>query len=296
MTKSHEKHQLDAKGFADNWMPPFSNDHQLLRARIDFFRNTDNKTLSYITTEYSKFVDEFERSLQKHKYINLTGLNLFEQKDVIIGCQHFLDQMILTYGLDNIQVLKNGYPYYDKLKPSLQRIDPEGIVAGKPLVLEYPFPNAMAEHPRYTEIITKCRELGVDVYLDCAWLPVSWDIDIDLSEPCIKGMAISLSKCFGLHWNRIGVRWMKYKTNDTIAIENQYRMVSYPNVMIGRYYLDLFPMDYLISKYKKTYFDLCAKHDLVPGKTIMSAYDKKKKHKVGVANLLLNKNVNATPK
>ena len=65
-------------------------------------------------------------------------------------------------------------------------------------------------------------------------------------------------------------------------------MVSYPNVMIGKYYLDKFPMDFLVSKYKQSYHELCTKHNLTPYKNIMTAYSKKKVTTVGVANLLLN--------
>lgn len=288
MTNQQERH-LDKHGFAENWVPPFSNDSDLLRARIDFFQNTNKKSISYITTEYSEFIERFEKSLLEHKYINVTGLELFGQKDVITGCQHFLDQMILTHGLDNLQVFKGGYPYYNKLKPNLEHVELENLVAGKPLILEFPFSRTGDKHPQYDEIIKKANELGIDVYLDCAWLPVGWDLDLDLSEKCIKGVAMSLSKSFGLHWSRIGVRWLKHSTNDTIAIENKYRMVSYPNVMIGKYYLDRFEMDHLITKYKESYLELCRNHDLVPGKTIMNAYSKQKGHSVGVANLILNK-------
>jgi len=290
MTNQYQK-ALDDKGFALDWVPPFSNDKELLQARIDFFKNSDNKTTSYITTEYVSFIKKFEDSLLKHRYIKVTGLELFVQKDVITGCQNFLDQMIMTHGLDNLQVLKNGYPYYNRLKPNLKRVDLDSIVTGKPLIIEYPFPNARAEHPMYNEILDKANNIGVDVYLDCAWLPIGWDLDLDLSKECIKGVAMSLSKCFGLHWSRIGVRWLKTETNDTIKIENEYRMVSYPNVMIGKYYLDRFDMDFLVTKYKKSYFELCSLYNLVPGKTIMNAYSTERGDNVGVAKLLVNKNV-----
>lgn len=280
---------LDEHGFAHNWFPPFSNDKELLKARIDFFKNSGSKTIPYITTEYSAFIEKFEESLLNHQYIRITGLELFKHKDVITGCQNFLDQMIMTYGLDNLQVLENGYGYYNKLKPDLKRVDLDNIVGGKPLIIEYPFPSDREEHPQYNEILDKATNIGVEVYLDCAWLPIGWDLNLDLSRECIKGVAMSLSKCYGLHWSRIGVRWLKEQKQDTIRIENEHRMVSYANVMIGKYYLDRFPMDYLVTKYKKSYFELCNEYDLVPGKTIMNAYSREKKYNVGVAKLLLNK-------
>lgn len=279
---------FDDKGLAIDWIPPFSNDRQLLEARGDFFKNKENKSFPYITSEYNDFINAFQQSLLSHQYIKIKGLDLFTQRDVITGCQHFIDQIIMTHGLQNIQVFKGGYHYYRKLNPEFAHVDLESMMPGKPLILEYPFPSSGDRHPQYNEIISRADDMGIDVYLDCAWLPCAWEQELDLRPQCIKGMATSLSKPFGMHWCRIGVRWLKHETNDTIKIENQYRMVSYPNVMIGKYYLDKFPMDYLITKYKKNYYDLCNSHDLEPLKTLVSAYSRENKGMVGVANLLLN--------
>jgi len=279
---------FDEKGLAIDWVPPFSNDKHLLQARVDFFKNKNNESTRYIISEYDDFINSFEKSLLAHKFIQIKGLELFVQRDVITGCQHFIDQMIMTHGLENIQVFKGGYNYYQKLDPDFAHVDLESMEPGKPLILEHPFPSNGDSHPQYNDIIKKANEIGVDVYLDCAWLPIAWDQELDLDEDCIKGMAVSLSKCFGLHWSRIGVRWLKHEAKDTIQIENAYRMVSYPNVMIGKYYLDKFPMDYLVNKYKKSYYDLCDTHDLEPYKNIMNAYSEQNGKTVGVANLLLN--------
>jgi hypothetical protein len=281
----------DNNGFSLNWVAPFSQDRELLQSRIDFFRNTSNKTMTYITSEYEDFIKKFEESLAAHKYINIKGLERFEQKDVIIGCQHFIDQLIMTHGLCNLQVLKGGYTYYEKLDANFKYAQVDQLVADKPLILEYPFPSEGDRHPKFEDIINRATEIGMDVYLDCAWLPVGWELDLDLGAECIKGLAISLSKPYGLHWSRVGVRWTKSKVHDTISIENKYRMVSYPNVMVGKYYLDRFPMDYLVSKYKNDYTRMCQTHGLESRKTIMSAYSKTEGCMVGLANALVKKDV-----
>lgn len=284
------QHDLDADRLGIGWYPPYSGDRDLLRARVDFFKNIENKTMKYITSNYSDFIESFEKSLYQNKNISIHGLELFKQKDVITGCQHFIDQMIMTHGLDNLQVFKGGYNYYQRLNANFRFVNLDTMEAGRPLILEYPFPKFGAEHPDFQKIIKKSNNLGIDIYLDCAWLPVSWDLKLDLGQPCIKGIAISLSKCFGLHWSRIGVRWMKEHTEDTISIENNFRMVSFPNVMIGKYYLDTFPMDFLIEKYKDKYLNVCKDLDLVPTNNIINAYSKKKQSMVGIANAIIKNN------
>lgn len=252
-----------------NNIPPFSNDEMLLKTRIDFYRSNN---LKFITTEYKDFISAFECSIKENKSIKILGLDKFRYKDVIIGCQHFLDNLIIEHGLNNLQFFEGGYGYFKKLNPNLQHTTLDTLQLGKPLIIEYPFPKYQGEHPQYHEIIQCCNEKNIDVYLDCAWLPISWDLELDLDQPCIKGLAISLSKNYGLHWSRIGVRWHRNLKKDSIFLQNQYRMISYSNLIIGKFYLDKLPMDYIVQKYKEKYINICKEFDLLPGKTIMVAH------------------------
>jgi len=222
-------------------------------------------------SSYEQFISAFEKSLIENKSIEITGLESFKQKDVIVGCNHFIDEMIMTHGLDNVQHF-GGYNYYKKLDGKSKVVTLDTLEGGKPLILECPFPQFGGLHPEQDQIIKKCNELNIDVYLDCAWLPVSWDIKIDLNEPCIKGVAISLSKCFGLHWSRIGVRWLKEEKQDSIWLQNKHNMISFPNVMLGKYYLDRLPMNYLVEKYREKYYELCKSFDHKPGNVIMISH------------------------
>lgn len=267
-------------------IPPFSNDEVLLKTRIDFYKSNN---LKFITMEYKDFISAFENSIKENQSIKISGLDKFLYKDVIIGCQHFLDNLIIEHGLENLQFFEGGYGYFKKLNPNLQHATLETLQVGKPLVLEYPFPKYQGEHPQYKEIIKSCNEKNVDVYLDCAWLPISWELDLDLNQPCIKGLAISLSKGYGLHWNRIGVRWQKNQKKDSIFLQNEYRMISYSNLIIGKFYLDRLPIDYLVQKYKKKYISICKEFNLLPGNTIMVARSLNGQN-YSLKNSLLNEN------
>ena len=272
-------------------VPPLSNDKKLLELRINFFKNVQNKTMKYILSSYEQFISAFEKSLIKNKSIEITGLESFKQKDVIVGCNHFIDEMIMTHGLDNVQHF-GGYNYYKKLDGKSKGVTLDTLEGGKPLILECPFPQFGGLHPDQDKILKKCNDLKIDVYLDCAWLPVSWDIKIDLNEPCIKGMAISLSKCFGLHWSRIGVRWLKEEKQDSIWLQNQHNMISFPNVMLGKYYLDRLPMNYLVEKYREKYYELCKSLNHKPGNVIMISHAHDNSSIYGTAKDLLNNEKN----
>jgi hypothetical protein len=272
-------------------VPPLSNDKSLLELRVKFFKNTENKTMKYIASSYEDFISAFETSIKENKSFKISGLENFKQRDVIIGCNHFIDELIMTHGLDNIQQL-GGYNYYKRLDPAIKNTTLDTLEQGKPLILEFPFPKFGGAHPDYNEIIKKCNDLKIDVYLDCAWLPVSWDIDLDLNEPCIKGMATSLSKCFGLHWSRIGVRWLKEERTDSISLQNQHNMISFANVMIGKYYLDRLPIDHLINKYKEKYFSICKDLEHKAGNVLLISHAHDHSEIYGTANHLLNNGKN----
>ena len=273
-----------------DWIPPMSNDKELLKLRVDFFKNYDNKTLKYINLEYHEFITSVEKAIKENDSLILNGLEFFPYKDIIIGCHHFVDELITKYGLNNIQLFHGGYDYYKKLDPNIQFTTLDTLQPKKPLILEYPFPKYLDEHPEYKDIIKKCNNIDIDVYLDCAWLPVSFDLNLNLNEPCIKGMAMSLSKCYGLHWNRVGVRWLKNKTIDSISLQNENRMISFSNIMIGKYYLDRLPLNFLIKKYQKMYYQICEQLSLKSGKVILGAHSFDYKHKYGLKDLFLTKN------
>lgn len=265
-------------------LPTISGDELLLQTKKDFFEGNANNH----NTSYNTFIDKFENSLYQNKSINVRGLAEFRYKDVIVGCQHFIDNLIMIYGLNNLQLLEHGYGYYKKLNPYIKYATLETLDSTKPLVIEYPFPGYLGEHIHFKQIIEKCNKENIDVHLDCAWLTASFDLDYVFDYPCVKSIGMSLSKCFGLGWNRIGVRWRKYPVVDSITLQNENDMVSKTNVAIGSYYLDRLPMDYLVSKYRNKYFDVCKKLYLRPSNIIHAAFSIDRSKLFGLRDLLLN--------
>lgn len=280
---------FDHNDIEQGWVPPLSNDKSLLELKVRFFQNHGNQTMKYVISTYEDFISSFEKAIENNESFTVSGLENFNQKDVIVGCNHFLDELIMTHGLESIQHL-GGYGYYKKLDPRVKHASVDTLVKGKPLILEYPFPKYGGEHKDHKAIMKKCNDLEIDVYLDCAWLPTSWDIHLDLNEPCIKGLAMSLSKCYGLHWSRIGVRWLRNEKKDSIWLQNKHRMVSFASVMLGKYYLDRLPIDYLVKKYKQRYYEVCDFFNHKPGNTIMISHSHDNEEIYGIAKCLIGSN------
>ena len=123
------------------------------------------------------------------------------------------------------------------------------------------------------QILQICTEKNINVHLDCAWLSSAFDIDFDFDRPCIKSFAMSLSKAFNLHWNKIGIRWSRNKNDsDGITIQNNTGAISRLNMYMGQKYIEKFPIDYLCRKYKDEYFQICRSLKLRPSNIIHACF------------------------
>ena len=65
-------------------------------------------------------------------------------------------------------------------------------------------------------------------------------------------------------------------------------MISFPSVMLGKYYLDRLPMNYLVEKYREKYYDLCKSLDHKPGNVVMLSHSHDNSMIYGTAKDLLN--------
>ena len=217
--------------------------------RKDYFEQSqkDCKTINY-----EEFTARFEFAIQSSDQNTFFGFTAFPHKDVIIGCQHYIDNLISKSGLNNLQIFEHDYHYYKKLNPNIKYVTVDTLQTGKPLLIALPFPGHLGIHRQMDEILRICNEKHIDVHLDCAWMMSAFDIDFSFSQPCIKSFAMSLSKAYALNWNKVGVRWSRnIDETDSITIMNKSNMIPKSLLSIAEYYMDHLPVDYLCSTFKK---------------------------------------------
>ena len=222
-----------------------------------------------------KFVSLFDSYVGSSKCFKLQNIDLFPIKETIIGCHHYIDGIMMQYGIKNVQVLEHEYKYYEKLNPNWQWAIPGHLKPYQPLIIATPFPGYLDLHPNFNNLLDEALEKHIDVHLDCAWLSCSNNVTIDVSHPSIKTIGISLSKGFASSWNRIGIRYSKEENlTDPITIFDKARMCPEPCVRAGISLLETVPIDYMWNTYGKKYYDLIGKHNLDEGKILFAAYGK----------------------
>ena len=241
---------------------------------VEFRQNIiSNNNLYQGTTLYSTFIESSQEYFLSSKINLLSGLDSMTSTDIILGCHHFIDNLILKHGLNNLQIFEHDYKYDSRLVPTISYSKVGELVPEKPVLIAAPFPGALGLHSDWAEILDECDQKKIPVHIDGAWLSSAKDIHLDLTRTCIQSIGISLSKGLGLHWNRVGVRWSKTQDpTDSITIMNKFNMIPEAVVRIGMSALNTVPIDYLWNKYEKQYQQICRELFLRPSKIIHAAF------------------------
>jgi hypothetical protein len=202
----------------------------------------------------------------------LIGLKNMPSTDIILGCHHFIDNLILKHGIDNLQIFEHDYKYYARLNPDISYVKITNLVPKKPLLIAAPFPGALDLHWNWSEILDECDQKQIPVHIDGAWLSSAKNINIDLTRPCIQSIGISLSKGLGLDWNRVGIRCSKTTDpTDSITIMNSFNMIPELLVRTGIAALQTVPVDYLWNRYGQQHQSICQELLLRPTNIIHAA-------------------------
>lgn len=236
------------------------------------------------------FKQKITQRLNTLTFNEIIGLDLFPHKDLITGCNHFIDNVIMQYGLKNIQIFEHDYSYYKRIRPNITYTTLETLDPNKPLLMAAPFPGHLGLHRQFKQIIKRCEEIGTKVYLDGAWFPPSFGILLDLTSPCIESIAFSCSKAYDLGDNRIGIRYSKHKkTTDSITQLNDRNMISRLSYQIACKFLDNFAYDHIVSLYKEDYDKVVKDLKLRPSNMVHAVFSIDWKNLYGIKDVLPKK-------
>ena len=254
-------------------------DNRIEQAQLDVLNGKLDKDVS--DSVYDNFKIEAEQWFTNSELNNLTGLETFPRKDIIMGCTQFIDAQ---YMKGSVQVLKGDYRYHWRLDNDISYSVPGYLRPNVPLIIALPFPSTGAPHTQMKEILDESMEKSIPVHIDGAWISCCRDIDFDFSQPAIHSVGVSLSKGLGLGWNRIGLRWTKDTKADAVTIMNDFRMNNRALAMIGLHFIRNFAPDYLWKTHSNNYYKVCNDFGLTPTKSIYLAL--RNGYPVGVSPLL----------
>ena len=231
---------------------------------------------------YKDFTELAKDHILNNPMNNLSGLESFGRIDICNGCTQFIDTLYMNHG--SLQVIQGDYRYHSRLNPELIYSVPGNLIPQKPLVIALPFPSLGSIHPQMKEILDECLEKEIDVHIDGAWISCSHGINWDFSHMAIRSVCYSLSKGYGLGWNRVALRHSRLAKPDSITIMNDFHMNNRALFLVANHFLRNLPKNHLWDTHGVNYYKVCNDFNLQATQSIHIAM--RNNQPVGVAPLL----------
>jgi len=233
---------------------------------------------------FREFLPLANEWFQSTKNNQISGWSEFPCHDVTMGCTHYIESLIGKYGWDGFQILKNEYAYYTLMGKHGVAVD--DLKPNKPLLITIPHWTWCDIRPEWNDILTIAKERNIDIHIDMAWMLTARDIEIDLSHPCIKSFAMSMSK-LKLEWSRVGVRWSRQRSMDSVTIFNEYyKITNTIMTSVGGFFMENIERDHLWNRYKSAHHDLCNQLNISPTKIVHIAKDNDTGESLGIGRFL----------
>lgn len=218
------------------------------------------------------------------KINQLDGVDQFPFQDVIHGCTHYIENLVLKHGWSGIQVLNYEYAYYGLM--GKHGVTPDQLQAEMPLIVSLPNWRWLDLRADWPEILKICEQRRIPIHIDMAWITAAQGIELDLAHPAIESFAMSLSK-YAMEWNRVGIRWCRQRTMDSITIFNHFeRSANTGLTSAGAWIIDQLPRDYGWINYGQRHQEISQRLAAQPSNIIHAVL--KDSEPYGIADLLVS--------
>lgn len=201
------------------------------------------------------------------RLVSLKGVEQFPCVDVTCGNTHYIESFVLKHGWDGFQILKREYAYYKLM--GKHGVELDELEPNKPMIVTIPDFFTGGIRSEWQELLNVAQERNIDLHLDLAWIVMAKGIELNLDHPAIKSFGMSMSKLH-LNWNRVGLRWSRQRTMDSITILNHYYKsdINTNIFSCGMYHMQNLDRDYAWNTYGDLNHDICTKLDLTQTKFV----------------------------
>ena len=225
----------------------------------EYFKSHYNH--NYICEHKHKLVAEFiERFVPwlNQGHLKFKGLKDFKNVYITNGVTEFIQIVIPDHNLRPITHHKKEYSAY---KAHAGEYIKSGVkLDNKVDVISLPFCRTADIHPKTCEILDKPS------LVDLAWAGNSGIKEtFDLSK--VDYATFSFSKCFGVHYHRIGISFSK-KPIETLDLEKGFDYVNVVSMELMKFIMKRMTPSFLYDKYKDIAHKFCVENDLEPTKSL----------------------------
>ena len=219
-----------------------------------------------------KFLDRYDQWIKSTNLNTLKGLDNFPFRCYSSGTTEGFDKFYQRNHARRFRCFRGEYMYHKLAWRDTHDwcwLEDDGLDAHDAVIISLPFADTGDKHSEYHTLLERCSELKIPVLVDCAYFGICQDIEFDFSYDCITDITFSLSKIFPVAYARIGMRYSKEDTDDTMFV---YHKIQYNNKIgaaLGLRFLEKFATDYIASKYKQQQLEFCKTLEVKPSKTVL---------------------------
>jgi hypothetical protein len=151
-----------------------------------------------------------------------------------------------------------------------QYLEQEPLKANDAVLLSMPFAGTGDRYFQFDSVLDRCDQLGIPVFLDLSYWPISQGLDLNLDRPCVQEVAFSLSKPLATQL-RLGLRLNRDPVDDMLQVNSDLKIYNRTAAWVGMRLMQEFSIDWLLSKYLHRQTEVCEQHNLVPSQTFTLA-------------------------
>jgi hypothetical protein len=247
------------------WNQPFY-DHLV----DHFFNDMDIFTMNTSTDDFFNIYPDW---IANSKLNNITGYDKLPYRFVSLGTTQGMDwwhYYCAANGL-RLRMFRGEYPYNRDVLlegwTDSKYIDDAPLVRGDAVIISLPFSGSGRTHARMLELFDTCDELGIPVFVDCAWFGTCHGIQADLDRECIKMIAFSTTKGLSCGNWRAGIIFSRLDEG-SLSVQTEWRHGIHLNVAIANVLMTSFSADTVPKKFIASHAAVCEHYGLEQTNTV----------------------------
>ena len=217
------------------------------------------------------FADTYERWLKASTVAPVTGLEQFDVRYMVNGVTQAYDIFFYEQKGRRFRVPKGEYPYVALSVKDWAFLEDDELRPNDAVAISCPFYATGGVPHGFTELLDRCQELGVPVFVDAAYYGTVYGVSFDFSHPAIDAVSFSLSKPFCIQSYRVGLMLTKRKLGYLEEIQMAANYFNRVGSYVGMKLMNTFDADYLPLKYQARHREVCYALGLLPSHSIMLA-------------------------
>lgn len=205
-----------------------------------------------------------------------------------------------AYPNKELVVFKGEYPYHrDTGATVINNVN--SLQPGTKLILSVPFAATGNVPDHYEEILDRCTQLNIPVFIDMAYFGACKLGEVNIDYKCVKIVAFSLSKTFGTGKCKIGMCYYRDISTTPMQLLNEYNYVNHIAINLHTPIIKNFTPDYMYDVYRDKQVSIAKLLEIDPSDTVFlcTTHDSKFEgfsragfiNRIGIADLLVKDNV-----